>query len=444
MGVSFDRSDRIAGFRPSVFKDALKGYSQTQSPGNMIDLKSVFPLRRDGALVYEECLDRGLLDLASAEIPEKGLIVARAKVQARTPLAKARQVLDELLDRAERLNADPDAASEVAQIWLFGSVMRDEATVGDIDLAIVPRRVEAVQGDLDAQIARAKRKIAEFSDAPAYWNYPWDCIDWLFRRSIFGRQRHALLAGAQTGTSDLESLGVPCQLIFDRSRGGRVDDPVLPRHPKSTGRDPSMALPPVMPDFTPAPLRPMDGRWLAGYSQHGGVLVYDLFRGWIEEAEAVFPLSGRHLRVLADGFDGRYYRWIPKNLKARKLDGREAIAIINANGISGTSIVLERSIVVGDKQWTLRASFSGSSMHRSRKYVDLTTLPDMAAAVALILATDAERMVRRALEDDTAVPIVVEISDAGLSDEMKDFFLSLIVDLLTKRTVRIEPDGIRE
>jgi hypothetical protein len=73
MGVSFDREVRIAGYGPAVFKDPLRGFMRTRSPGDLIDLKSVFPLRRDGATVFEECLDRGLIEFkGEAAISEKG------------------------------------------------------------------------------------------------------------------------------------------------------------------------------------------------------------------------------------------------------------------------------------------------------------------------------------------------------------------------------------
>jgi hypothetical protein len=80
MGISFDREVRIAGYRPAVFKDALRGFMRTRSPGNFIDLKSVFSLRRDGAIVFEECLDRGLIEFKDeAAISEKGETFARGR-----------------------------------------------------------------------------------------------------------------------------------------------------------------------------------------------------------------------------------------------------------------------------------------------------------------------------------------------------------------------------
>jgi hypothetical protein len=38
MGISFDKDMRIAGHRPATFKNALRGFERTRSPGSMIDL----------------------------------------------------------------------------------------------------------------------------------------------------------------------------------------------------------------------------------------------------------------------------------------------------------------------------------------------------------------------------------------------------------------------
>ncbi|MCG7347496.1 hypothetical protein [Sphingomonas sp. ACRSK] len=217
MGISFDRDRRIAGYRTSTFKNALAGYLRTESPARLIDLKSVFPHRRDGAIVYEECLDRGLIDRASGEVTEAGLTLVRSKMVARTPLEKAKRVLDEFLERVDQLNHDPEAISRVDEVWLFGSLMREEAAVGDIDIAIARSRSDRFP-NLDAQVCQAKALLANFPDAPSRWRWPWDRVDWLYGRAVFGARRHPLLAGAKDGMDDLASLGVPCKLIYDRVR----------------------------------------------------------------------------------------------------------------------------------------------------------------------------------------------------------------------------------
>ena len=135
MGISLDRDLRIAGYRASTFKNALAGYLRTKSPASLIDLKSIFAQRRDGAIVYEECLDRDLIDRGTGKVSEAGLTLVRSKVVARTPLEKAQTILEAFLERVDQLNHDPEAISRVDEVWLFGSLLREEASVGDIDLA---------------------------------------------------------------------------------------------------------------------------------------------------------------------------------------------------------------------------------------------------------------------------------------------------------------------
>jgi hypothetical protein len=82
VGINLDSNFRIAGYRPVVFKQALHGFTRTESPTNLIDLKSVFPLRRDGAIVFEECLDRGLIDAEALTVTEIGEVIAARKRDA--------------------------------------------------------------------------------------------------------------------------------------------------------------------------------------------------------------------------------------------------------------------------------------------------------------------------------------------------------------------------
>lgn len=436
MGISLDRNSRIAGYRPSVFKDALRGFQRTKSPGSMIDLKTIFPLRRDGAIVFEECLDRGLIDPATLKLTEAGETIARAKAKSRTPLPKAHSVLNEFLERIEALNRDPDAVQQLDQLWLFGSLMRGEETVGDIDLALTMSRRPRFATDHDGRCAHIEKLLAQHGDASVRWEESWIQEGWLTNRALYGTRRHPLLAGVQDGTSDLESLGVPCRLIYDRTRGGKVDDPILPRHPKSRGRSNDLSPPAEMPDLTPAPVRPMDARWVAGFGGSGMVSPYDIFRGWTDDAHALFPHYPDGLRVVGDNHNLRNYPWTPKRLKKQGLDGRNAVALINATAWWGTSLVLRRHIEIDTAHWTLHAGFSDIQFHRARKHVHLVTLPDMAAVTALILAVDAERMLRRAAELSDPPAIRIRISDVGLSEDLRSHFAEVVRDHLDNRAIR--------
>ncbi|MDT7529204.1 hypothetical protein OVY29_11060 [Sphingopyxis sp. SE2] len=144
----------------------------------------------------------------------------------------------------------------------------------------------------------------------------------------------------------------------------------------------------------------------------------------------------RHRRQLA-----RPFSLDPKTVKRKGLDGRNAVAIVDATEWSGTSITLHRAIEKTHDRWMLRASFSDLALHRSRKYVDLYTLPDMVAAVSLILAVDAERMFRRANEAGMQSNVTIRISAEGLREDMREHFAQRIADMLARRVVAIEPAG---
>jgi hypothetical protein len=220
MGISFDQDMRIAGYRPAVFKEALRGFTRTRSPGNVIDLKSIFPLRRDGAIVFEECLDRGLIDSkGESGLSEKGEAIARGKAKRRTARAKAQALLDDFLYRIDKLNQDPDGIRYVEQAWLFGSTLRKEDTVGDIDIALVTDRRPEYRANHDARKKHLDELLSRYDDAPATQPIYWSAETWITNRSLYGAKRHPLLAGVQDGTDDLAALGVPCEKKGGVARG---------------------------------------------------------------------------------------------------------------------------------------------------------------------------------------------------------------------------------
>ncbi|AEH87032.1 hypothetical protein [Mesorhizobium opportunistum] len=439
MGISLDSNFWIAGYRPVVFKEALRGFGRTESPTNLIDLKSVFPMRRDGAIVFEECFDRGLIDPETLKATEIGEAIARAKAQQRTPLAKALTLLNDFLRRVSELNQGQRSVRFVNKVWLFGSVMREQESVGDIDLALETVRRPEFVGNYEEMQRHLNKILSTYPEAPKYWDRRWAKESWVTNRALYGSRRHPLLAGVQDGIENLASLGVPCRLIFDRERGGQVNDPILPRHPQSTGRDGEHNLPAEMPDLTPRTIRPMDARWVAGFSTWGMVSPYHIFRGWTDDAHKLFPHYPEGLRIVGDNFRLNDDFWKPKRLKIGGLDGRSAVCVINATQWWGTSVVLRRKIDTNRTAWTLNASFGDLELHRSRKWVELTTLPDIAAAISLILAVDAERMLRRAAEVSVTTTVRIELTESEISEDLKSHLVEPVRNFLKSRAIRIEP-----
>lgn len=441
MGVTFDRDMRIAGFRPSAFKAALRAYDRTRDRASFLDLKSIVPMQRDAAIILEECLDRWLIDPSTFKVTDRGMTVARAKVTARTPLAKARAVLSELLDRIDLLNADPEAVTRVDEVWLFGSLMRHENSVGDIDLAISRSRDARFGDKLHLQDEEAKRLVARFKDAPQFFDWPWERIDWLYKRAIFGARRPPLLSGAQDGTTDLQSLAVPCRLIYDRARGGRVDDPVLPRHPDSPGRANTLSPPEDMPDLTPAPLQPMDARWITGFTGWQSVSPYHIFRGWTEECRRLFPGYPDALRIAASADELAAIGFSRAGVTGVPLDGRTAVVVADISKRRDTRVTLTRAIDATGDGAILRAALVDAECKGNPKYRDPLAMRYMAAAISLILAADAERVLRRASEEGRDPRVTIALCGADLPEELRTYFVTGTAGVLTRREVAIEPLG---
>lgn len=239
MGVNLPKSTTLAGFRMTQVKQALKTYARTGQEENFFEVESFAPSRMEAAALYEELLERKFIDPAATEhdqlLTEAGLAIAGGKMR-RSPLSTANRVLDDLLVRIERMNERSAPLNIVQRVWLFGSVMRREETVGDIDLAIETAPNPAF-GDDSSRSARLRELVDQAPDHLPYFRK----LYWHEEQGIFGERRHPLLAGAHMGSDELRRLGVPCQLIFDQSRGGRVDEKVIPWAQQRDERAPTTA-----------------------------------------------------------------------------------------------------------------------------------------------------------------------------------------------------------
>jgi predicted nucleotidyltransferase len=441
VGVTLPHGLKIAEYRATVFKEGLRAFRRTHSPTSFVELRSVFGSSRDGAIVFEECLDRGLIveDDEKYELSAAGETMAGAKAGKRAPLSRALALVDELLDRAADLNADTQAVNFVDQIWLFGSTMRGEETVGDIDMAIVTHRRPPFDADWRALRAQVDRLLAERDDVPTVRSFIWSGEEWLVERALFGKRRHPLLAGVHFDLRDLKKLGVPCRLIFDRKRGGRVDDNIMARHPDSPGRSNEIDPPRTLPSLAPNPLRPMDGRWITNYKPWGTVSPYDIFGGWNDAAHALFPRYPEGLRVVADGHDKVNTQWTPKRVHQSGLDGRSKVAVFKQNWWGGLGLVLCREILTSDPI-ELIARLESLELFRVRSQLQ-PIVEDVASAIALILACDGERIVRREMEQGRITQVQISIDATDIKATLREPFLDQIERRLAERIAKIEPNG---
>lgn len=429
MGVNLPKDITLAGFRLTQVKQALKAYARTGQEENFFEAKSFAPSRMEAAALYEELLERRLIDPRATShedyLTESGLAIATGKTR-RSPLRTARRVLDELLARIEHMNERSAPLNLVERVWLFGSLMRGQETVGDIDLAI-----ETVRNPAFGDDASRSNRLHELVDqAPDHLLY-FQKLNWHEERGIFGERRHPLLAGARTDSTELRRLGVPCQLIFDRSRGGRVDDKVILRHPDSPGRSNEVGAPKELPDLAPLSSvpRPMDARWMSAYTVDGRLSPHRLFA----ERRTV-PGPGSY--VMTDDTELRWHDWCPSSLKAGGYDGVSKVLLkyhstwSDPKGRDAASMVLRREIE--DLETGIEMRIKLSDFERPRR---LKPRPDhpfiqLCGMVAMLMCGDIHRQTMRLNERQVHKMIAIDIDTSGLPNETREIAPVWIESLL--------------
>ncbi|KRA99879.1 hypothetical protein ASD83_05170 [Devosia sp. Root685] len=439
MGVNLPGDVTVAGFRLAQVKDALRAYSRTGEAENFFELKSFAPTRLEAAVLYEELLERRFIDPSAAArdqtLTDSGLALASGKAK-RSSLRVAQKVIDELLARVEEMNLHAHPLNVVQKIWLFGSAMREQPTVGDIDLAIEMARNPEFPDDG----ARSERLRQLVNLAPDHLPY-FRKLNWHEERSIFGERRHALLAGAHIGLDELERLGVPCRLIFDWERGGKVDDDVVPRHPRSNGRSNEMPAQRELPDLTPIAsiAQPMNARWVSGYRIDGRVSLYRL-------PEANLKVPGSGCFVLTDEMDPRWHEWFPTSMKVKGHDGVTSVVLkfhdtrADPKGQQAASLVLTRS--VRDLPDEIEMSFTLSGYERARRLKPKTDYGflQLCGMVAMIIRGDMSRQITRMNERGHQKLLAIDVQAEQLPDELRHAAAGWIQEIMTDPNTE-KPEG---
>lgn len=268
MSVSIAKGSEFLGVPLLVARNVLRAWAAYEN-GNVHAIRQ----RRDVALhhatvavLIEEFRqrgligreDRGLRGFTEHGLTDAGKALAGAKGGKRAPRAKAQAVFDAYLDNCAKLNARSDLPFRIEEIWLFGSMLDEErGDVGDVDFVPVFAPTDT---SLDFDAERMQYSIL----ADRLGLASKGGLDGLFLHDrvrshlTFGGSRNPLLAPNEL--EQLTDLGVPCRLVFDAKRGGRVSDPILRRHPDSRGRSDKVGQPLMMPrlDAPQGPIEPVD------------------------------------------------------------------------------------------------------------------------------------------------------------------------------------------
>lgn len=277
MSITFPRKFAIGGVPVTNIKEGLKSLSRSSDPGSFVGLRSVFPTLIHGSHALEVANLLGLLDDERSELTPTGRAVAHSRSVVKTELTKARAILDQLLERFVAINADPDRLISINTVYLYGSVMRGDPLVGDIDLDIEASRGPAYANDLQGYLRDCLAFVRRFAPnyvPPVYMAESDKAMDYL----AFGQRRAPILKGAVINVRNLSTIPAPCQLIYTIQNGVDLNAPILTTHPdydpaiETTHEVPHLASIEVPAFGIP---EPVDARFIAKFHPSGRIAAHD-------------------------------------------------------------------------------------------------------------------------------------------------------------------------
>ncbi len=444
MGRHFGTGQEFLGVPVVKARNALKAWRHTGGDAvDVCDRKDVGLEAPVVAMLLQEFEDRGLIGPEAVRrktvlgLTDAGKAFVTASGRRRVPREKAQGTLDALLERCAAVNADRAAPYHVDQVWLYGSMVRGEPAVGDVDVVVTKRwspEYWAVES-----LGTREAKAVEYASAalgPGVANGIHPDVSTpatLFERSVFGQARNPLLSPGRE--ADLIRLACPCRLVFDAEFGGRVDAPVLDMHPDATGRDPAVGEQVAMPPLGPAegPLRPVHARYLRSvdllHGRNGRLGIFPADdNGFFHVVQAH---RGARAWVATDRGEvaGNYKaNRVSKALAKAGLDGRGLTGHLLA-GHGGDLPVPEAGILMrrGFEEDGDRVSYRVGLdvlVEREPRYFEMANalLPAMALAAA-----DVARAVRRDAERGGRRPIAVEVEVTGDAAEMVESLVGTAV-----------------
>jgi predicted nucleotidyltransferase len=284
MSVLIDRNATFLGVPLVTVRNALKAwrYGKSEDSHEIAVRKDVNLDPRTVMILLDELRDRGLIGAENAEGPkfdgltEKGMALIGAKATKRVTKLKAWTILTDFLKACADANARDDLPFDVEKVWLFGSLIDDEKT-GVADIDIVPVFGYPARYSFEARRARFTKLAEQLGGQDILRNAGvFELIhaeSFVIRQLLYGGRRHHSLA--PNDMDQLLGLACPCKLVFDKSREGPVDDPVLLRHPDSPGRSNSIGDERDLPDLRAdgMPLRPLPADMTAPGSFHYQMLM---------------------------------------------------------------------------------------------------------------------------------------------------------------------------
>jgi hypothetical protein len=253
MGTLIDAKETFLGVSLTTYRDTIRRWIDFGAVAPAAAKQKLGLSRQRAAVLINEADLAGFL----TGDPEDPLTNAgRGFVSASSlrPLnrKKASQIIQKIVDNCTLVNGRDDLSFQVERIWLFGSYVANREVVNDLDMVIETKRIPArVTPEWDERVIQlacdmggeklVMRSLSPRASARLY----------VQTRLTIGPRKHPRLS--LIDVDGLKQLACECQLIFDRSRGGPVDDPVLPKHPDATERSESVLEKLTLPVLKPVP-----------------------------------------------------------------------------------------------------------------------------------------------------------------------------------------------
>ena len=153
-----------------------------------------------------------------------GAAIKSAVFAPRRTAAEADRIFAELLDRMSELNRE--ALIRIPGFWLYGSQMRRERMIGDIDLILDWERAPGV--DVTELETRLRRSLSR--EGRSFRGGRDEVLEAFLRDRLIPEEMGRFLS-IGCDSFELRMLGAPCQ--FWTLEDSYTPGPILPRHPQA-------------------------------------------------------------------------------------------------------------------------------------------------------------------------------------------------------------------
>jgi hypothetical protein len=368
------------------------------------------------AIILDELTHRGLLTVHQqiGKITPTGNIFLKASDLTPLSSKQARLRLDAFLKTCDLINHYPtNSPLTIKKVWLFGSLLRGQTEVNDIDVVVdfledIPEVVDDDMRERTIAFAQSLGFDEVYFQAKKEHVCPWSslteqyyllAIQYIKEEVVFNKQQRLSFENMEA----LTDLHCPCQLIFDSSRGGMVSNSILTNHPDSLQRHPDMEGTKKLPDFSGACyLSPVNIDFLSN------VIPYDT------QINCKFPY-GHVTRVFYHynylGNLNTRLRTVIEQMREKQQDPNDDIVLLQYCR-QGHSYTSEGRDVIGvSRSMDLKETYEYTlTLQASCGLEDATSVSALVERLAVIVQADLEKIRLHAMANNPYIPVKVTLN----------------------------------